>query len=202
MSNRTTRIDEIAELMVHIGRSARGEDAGAELTAAQWTGLRFFARANSASRTPSAFASFQATTRGTASQTIKSLESKGLLARRQSEHDGRSVVFAITEAGRAMLCNDPLRHLMAALERLPPEACETLSRSLSQVAADLATLRGCRAFGTCEGCSHYAADGGSKGGYCACVAADLAPDEIGRLCANFDQRHDTLPVPPLKTERS
>jgi hypothetical protein len=30
--------------------------------------LRFFARANSFSRTPSAFAEFQATTRGTASQ--------------------------------------------------------------------------------------------------------------------------------------
>lgn len=202
MQNRNARIDEIAELLVHIGRSARGEDAGADLTAAQWTGLRFFARANSASRTPSAFASFQATTRGTASQTIKTLESKGFLARRRSEHDGRSVVFQITEAGRAMLCDDPLRHLMQALDRLPPDARETLSLSLAQVAADLAALRGCRAFGTCQGCSHYAADGGSKGGYCACVAADLPPEEIGRLCANFDQRHDTLPVPPLKTERS
>lgn len=202
MTKRNVRTDEIAELMIHIGRSARGEDAGAALTAAQWTGLRFFARANSASRTPSAFASFQATTRGTASQTVKSLETKGLLARRRSEHDGRSVVFEITEDGRAMLCEDPLRQLMAALDRLPAAACETLSLSLAQVAADLAALRGCRAFGTCDGCSHYAADGGSKGGYCACVAADLAPEEIGRLCANFDQRHDTLPVPPLKTKRS
>ena len=66
--------EEIAELLVHIGRSARGEDSDSDLTAAQWTALRFFARANRVSRTPSAFASFQATTRGTASQTLKSLE--------------------------------------------------------------------------------------------------------------------------------
>ena len=94
----------LAELLVHVGRSARGEEGGpARLTAAQWTALRFFARANRASRTPSAFASFQATTRGTASQTIKTLEARGLLARRRCEHDGRSVRFEVTEAGQDML---------------------------------------------------------------------------------------------------
>ena len=41
---------------------------------AQLMALRFFARANSFSRTPSAFAEFQATTRGTALQAIKALE--------------------------------------------------------------------------------------------------------------------------------
>src|SRR3974377_1180868 len=52
-----------------------------ELSPAQWMALRFFARANSFSRTPSAFAEFQATTRGTASQAIKALEAGGGLAR-------------------------------------------------------------------------------------------------------------------------
>jgi len=69
--------DRIAELLVHVGRAAQSADARSELTAAQWTCLRFFARANGTTRTPSAFASFQATTRGTASQIIKSLERPG-----------------------------------------------------------------------------------------------------------------------------
>src|SRR6516225_1312032 len=51
-------------------------------------GLRFFARANSFSRTPSAFAEFQATTRGTASQSIKALEAGGYLVRQRSQADG------------------------------------------------------------------------------------------------------------------
>ena len=50
--------EQLAEMLVHIGRTARGEETGAGLTAAQWTGLRFFARANRASRTPSAFCQF------------------------------------------------------------------------------------------------------------------------------------------------
>ena len=29
-------------MLVHIGRTARSEETGAGLTAAQWTGLRFF----------------------------------------------------------------------------------------------------------------------------------------------------------------
>ena len=69
----TQDLESLAEMLVHVGRSARAEGREDRLTAAQWTALRFFARANQASRTPSAFASFQATTRGTASQTIKAL---------------------------------------------------------------------------------------------------------------------------------
>ncbi|MDR9394758.1 MarR family winged helix-turn-helix transcriptional regulator [Roseovarius sp. SYSU LYC5161] len=179
----TRRPDELAELLVHIGRSARGEDSGAELTAAQWTALRFFARANSASRTPSAFASFQATTRGTASQTIKALEARGLLSRRRSERDGRSVQFEVTGPGHEMLAQDPLRHLTAALAGLTAGDRAALERLLPALSADLAQQRGSRAFGTCDDCTHY--ENRPCGGYCACVASDLAPGDIGRLCANF-----------------
>ena len=54
-----------------VGRLVQFEGYGGELSPAQWMALRFFSRANSFSRTPSAFAEFQATTRGTASQAIK-----------------------------------------------------------------------------------------------------------------------------------
>jgi DNA-binding MarR family transcriptional regulator len=175
--------DEIAEMLVHLGRAARGEDASARLTPAQWTGLRFFARANRASRTPSAFASFHATTRGTASQTVKSLEQKGLLTRTRSEEDRRSVRFELTRQGRMMLRADPLRHLAHAIERLPADERAALASALPALASDLATMRGASAFGTCGDCRHYAERNG--GGYCACVAAELAPSEIGQLCANF-----------------
>src|SRR6056297_1539531 len=95
--------DRIAELLVHVGRTARTEDAGSALTAAQWTCLRFFARANGSTRTPSGFASFQATTRGTASQIIKSLGRQGLVAGTRSDRDRRSVSFDLTDKGRVML---------------------------------------------------------------------------------------------------
>jgi DNA-binding MarR family transcriptional regulator len=177
----------LAELLVHVGRSARGDDgAPARLTDAQWTALRFFARANRASRTPSAFASFQATTRGTASQTIKTLEARGLLARRRSDSDGRSVRFEVTQTGQAVLDGDPLRHLMAAIGDLPQADRAALSRLLPELSARIAGARGAACVGTCGHCDHYETRG--DGGYCACVAQSLAPFEIGQLCTRFSPR--------------
>ncbi len=186
-ANPQTAPGTLAELLVHVGRSARGDEgAPARLTDAQWTALRFFARAIRASRTPSAFASFQATTRGTASQTIKTLEARGLLERRRSESDGRSVRFEVTQAGRAMLEADPLRHLMTAIADLPEADRAALARILPDLSARIAGARGAAQVGTCGNCDHYEGRGG--GGYCACVAQSLAPFEIGQLCTRFNPR--------------
>ena len=65
---------ETAELLLQVGRLVQAEGYDGELSPAQWMALRFFARANPFSRTPSEFAEFQATTRGTATQAIKALE--------------------------------------------------------------------------------------------------------------------------------
>ena len=181
---RTTQdLEKLAEMLVHVGRSARAEGREDVLTAAQWTALRFFARANQASRTPSAFASFQATTRGTASQTIKTLEQGGYLDRRASDTDKRSVCFEVTERGRAMLAQDPLRHLVAALSGLSEGDHASLARALPEIASSLAARRGDREFGTCGDCKFFETRDGTA--YCACVARDLAPFEIGQLCARF-----------------
>ena len=72
---------ETAELLLLVGRLVQAEGYDGELSPAQWMALRFFARANPFSRTPSAFAEFQATTRGTATQAIKALEAGGYLVR-------------------------------------------------------------------------------------------------------------------------
>src|SRR5215475_9741589 len=72
---------ETAELLLQVGRLVQAEGYDGELSPAQWMALRFFARANPFSRTPSAFAEFQATTRGTATQAIKALEAGGYLVR-------------------------------------------------------------------------------------------------------------------------
>ena len=60
------------------------------------------------SRTPSAFDTFHGTTRGTASQTIKNIETISYLTRIRSEDDRRRVQFLLTEKARDILVNDPL----------------------------------------------------------------------------------------------
>lgn len=192
MSKPPRHTEEISDLLVHIGRCARDEDADSDLTAAQWTALRFLARANSLSRIPSAFASYQVTTRGTASQCLKSLEAKGLLARRRSDRDGRSVQFEVTDRGCVLLERDPLRHLITAIDWLEASSRTGLVHALSTLAADLANLRGAPAFGTCNDCAHFTA-GRDGGGYCDCVAVDLAPDEVGKLCVRFEHEGREAP---------
>ena len=64
---------EFADLVLQLGRAAYADCAAGGLTQAQWIAMRYFARANRFSRTVSGFADFHGTTRGTASQTIKSL---------------------------------------------------------------------------------------------------------------------------------
>lgn len=174
--------DRIADLLVHVGRVSRSENARSELTAAQWTCLRFFARANSSSRTPSAFASFQATTRGTASQIVKLLERRGLVTRTRSERDRRSVCFDLTEKGRAMLAQDPLRDLIGVIDNLGAAESEHFLKTLSRLAFSLARRRDIPAFGTCRDCGHF--DTARDTAYCACMAEELAAGETHKLCAS------------------
>ncbi|WP_397543859.1 MarR family transcriptional regulator [Roseovarius salis] len=175
--------DRIAELLVHLGRAVQSEDTRSELTAAQWTCLRFFARVNGSTRTPSAFASFQATTRGTASQIIKSLEHRGLVSRTRSERDRRSVCFNLTDKGRAMLDHDPLRVLVGLIDGLDDSESARVLTTLSGLASALAAKRDVPSFGTCRDCCHFGTTGDAA--YCACMAAELAADETTKLCASY-----------------
>ncbi len=174
--------DRIADLLVHVGRAARSEESRSDLTATQWACLRFFAAANGSTRTPSGFACFQATTRGTASQIIKSLERRGLIQRHRSVRDRRSVRFDLTETGRATLQRDPLGDLIHAIDRLDWTERAPFLSTLSRLASVLSGLRNVPAFGTCRDCSHFTPKGDH--GYCACMAETLSIEEIDKLCAS------------------
>lgn len=175
---------DIADLIVHLarmGQSCGHTEGTTPLTAAQWTALRYFARANRFSRTPSAFSEFHATTRGTASQTVKSLVTMGLLARQSHASDGRSTLIEVTEAGHAQLRRDPLRDLRCVLAALPEASRSALASALSQAVADLAKLRAAPIFGTCGDCNHL----DSKASYCHCTQSLLTLPEMQSICVDF-----------------
>ncbi len=179
----------LADLIVYLSRlgqaSARcAETAPQSLTAAQWTALRYFARANRFSRTPSAFSEFHATTRGTASQTVKSLVVLGLLRRQSHESDARSTVIEITEAGREILRHDPLEDLRKALERLAPERRDALADALGQTIVTLAEDRKAPVFGSCSECNHCHQDDGSY--FCLSTRSFLSLPEMQAICVDFE----------------
>ena len=100
---------ETAELLLQVGRLVQAEGYDGELSPAQWMALRFLARANPFSRTPSAFAEFQATTRGTATQAVKALEAGGYLVRQPFKTDGAKRKSATDEQGQKSTCTRSVR---------------------------------------------------------------------------------------------
>ncbi|WP_233588970.1 MarR family winged helix-turn-helix transcriptional regulator [Falsigemmobacter faecalis] len=171
--------------MIHLGRAARAEDQNAQLTPAQWTALRYLSRANTASRTPSAFASFHATTRGTATQTLKALEGKALICRGAGLSDGRAVCYDLTEEGRSLLSADPLRDLIRAVAGLDETTRDCLGQALPKLVSTLAALREAPSFGTCHDCRHF--EGAPQSAFCACMSRVLAACDTGLLCVNFNK---------------
>ncbi len=176
--------------MVHLGRLAHGEGFVCGLTVAQWTALRYFARANRFSRTVSAFANYHATTRGTASQTVKSLVSQGYLTRTRLESDGRSARFDLTEAGRVLYGNDPFEDLVRAIAELPQGLQGNLLVALERVMGHMARERQKRPFGTCPFCGHLDECVNRKDEvieyFCRLENEPLEPSEIEQICINFE----------------
>src|SRR6516225_7375072 len=126
-------VRETAELLLLVGRLVQADGYEGELSPAQWMALRFFARANAFSRTPSAFAEFQATTRGTASQAIKALVAGGYLVRQRSQADGRSVTLRLTDKGNEVIARDPFEVLVRAVSSLDAEEQTAMHDALHHV---------------------------------------------------------------------
>ncbi|MCC6001500.1 MAG: winged helix-turn-helix transcriptional regulator [Pararhodobacter sp.] len=180
---------EAAEQLLHLARLVQGGATSASenrpaLTPAQWTALRYFARANRFSRTPSAFSEFNATTRGTASQVVKSLIGMGLLQRSMNQADGRSALIDITPAGRACLQGDPMTTLGEAIAALPPPLRAALGQRISALTATLARRKNAPVFGNCRDCRHCdsAADNAT---WCHCTQTLLSASDMGALCVDF-----------------
>jgi len=189
---------ETAELLLLVGRLVQAEGYDGELSPAQWMALRFFARANSFSRTPSAFAEFQATTRGTASQAIKALEAGGYLVRQRSEADGRSVTLRLTNKGKKALARDPFEVLVRAVDSLDAKEQTAMHHALHQVLTTVAASGAHRRFGVCQDCTHL-------GGEMCCNLTSASPlalkcllfgvpidkADAGLLCVHFQPRAST-----------
>jgi len=194
----------IAELVFHLGRIASGEGLVGGLTTAQWAVLRYFAQANRFSRTPSAFAAFHATTRGTASQTINSLEIQGYLTRMRSEDDRRSVRLVLTEKARGILSNDPLESLVRAADSLPPSVQGHFANALQRMLGQVSQERGKPPFGTCTSCQHLESDDCNREGQtpyvCGFTSEPLLPEELDGFCINFIEGKKPMTVKDLLTD--
>jgi DNA-binding MarR family transcriptional regulator len=193
-----------ADLVLRLSRAALGEGFVEALTSAQWMGLRYFSRANRFSRTVSAFAEFHATTRGTASQTVKGLIKQGYLARIPSDTDGRSARVDLTDKAKALLARDPYHVVVDAAETLPPRLRGQLVRALERMLSHVARQRSRPSFGMCVSCTHLRSDEycrDHRSPYlCGLMSAPLSSEETEQICISFEPGK-TSPVQRISAER-
>jgi DNA-binding MarR family transcriptional regulator len=184
-----------AELLLQVGRLVQAEGYDGKLSPAQWIALRYFARANPYSRKPSAFAEFQATTRGTATQTIKSLEAGGYLVRQPSKVDKRSVSLRLTSKGKKTLARDPFEILVRAVDALDAKEKTAMYDTLHQVLSTVAASGAHRRFGVCQDCTHHGGElrrdpttANRSAPECALLGVTIQPEHAGLLCVHFQPR--------------
>ena len=185
---------ETAELLVQVGRLVQAEGYDGELSPAQWMALRYFARANQFSRNPAAFAEFQATTRGTASQAIKALEAGGYLVRQRSKADGRSVSLQLTSKGKRALARDPFEVLVRAVDMLDVKERTAMHHALHQVLTTVAASGAHRRFGVCQDCAYLGGETiccnrtieSRSALECQLLGVPIQLEDAGLLCVHFE----------------
>lgn len=176
---------EAAQLIDRLDRLVRSDEIGHGLNPAQWEALRYLARANRFSRTPAALAFYLGSTRGTVSQTLISLETKGYVERTQSIRDKRSVDLALTTQGRILLEGDPLVLLASDIAGSRTADIEAAVAMLREALASAIARNGGKPFGVCRTCRYFESTNGAAGGYARCSLLDeaLSENDAADICA-------------------
>lgn len=123
----------IAELIERLSRRLQGAGYAHDLKPAQWSALRYYARADADARTIRAFAAVHASSHSAASQIVTGLKRKRLLTSYTSKEDAREQVVELTAAGARLLRHDPMKPISSALRRMTQREQRALLRSLERL---------------------------------------------------------------------
>ncbi|WP_298812499.1 MarR family transcriptional regulator [uncultured Roseibium sp.] len=176
--NDLSEAQQIRDLIDRLTRLSAAEEWNGPLNPSQFAALSYLARANRYSRAPSHVADYLATTRGTASQTLKALARKSLIDETRSDADKRSIRYDVAPDGLDLL--KVPSGLDEVINELPNETSFVLTAGLKALVNAMLLRRDNRSFGLCRTCKHH--QGREKGGYCKLLEVELSPVETGQIC--------------------
>ncbi|HTV69440.1 MAG TPA: MarR family winged helix-turn-helix transcriptional regulator [Rhizobiaceae bacterium] len=133
LSQEKIPVSALVELIELAGRSMHSIGYAADLYPAQWTALRYFAKAPDGMRTASELARFQGFANGPVSRTVRTLLQKGLVKKSDVQPVGRAEHLELTPAGHTILEQDPTGRIAEALNGLGGGEREILANSLQKV---------------------------------------------------------------------
>ena len=175
--------DDIAVLLERLARVLQNESHAEGLKPTQWEALRYLARANRFSRTPSGLTAYLGTTKGTVSQTLNALERKGLVGKTEDPADRRQVRIDLTAKGGRLLKRDPVDGVLRSVSALSGREQQTLRHSLETLLTETLRRRGGRPFGLCHSCRHFKANDPDGAPHrCGLLDVALSPDDSNQIC--------------------
>ncbi|MBR1131949.1 MarR family winged helix-turn-helix transcriptional regulator [Bradyrhizobium iriomotense] len=181
---------EILQLLVQSADSWLFDGSLSGLSDREWMALRYLARANRFSRTPSALAGFLGTTRSAASQIAAVLQSKGLMVRKPVAEDKRSIALCLTGAGERFLEHDPMNALRDRLMALDVTDRSQLRDTLRRVLVGLDVGKRRHHADVCTECVFLIERGEGKDRHFRCqfFRKAIAQKDTTLLCAYFEGR--------------
>jgi len=183
-SEKTALAQRVTWLLDRLSRLTRELQFVDGLNPAQWEALRFLARANQYSRSPTALAEYLGATKGTVSQTLIALENKGLITRCKKTCDRRQVDLCLTDAGQAMLAKDPMLTLQRAAASMADDLGPHLVKGLARLLHDLQNRHHVLEFGVCQECSLFCI-GSAQAGECGATGEAIPSPESEKICVNY-----------------
>ena len=181
------RHSQVAALLERIGRLLTTEAHAEGLLPVHWEALRYLQRANRFSMTAAALTTYLGLTKGTVSQTLKALETKGLVGKRVNSKDRRSNHLSLTAKGRRLLSSDPLTATIEAVEQLGNSTQRALDNGLQALLSARLAAQHRQPFGQCRNCVYFARrHQHGEPHYCQLLNEPLAKSDADLIC--FEQQ--------------
>ncbi len=179
-----SNVHDILILLERIGRVLHNDGHCDGLKPTQWEALRYLARANRFSRSPSALTAYLGVTKGTVSQTVSALEKKDLIEKSIGDADRRQVRIDINPKGQRLLKRDPLDAMASALSSMPASQRREMKDGLSTFLQATLRRRDGRPFGACRTCRYFRknAPGGAPH-KCGLLDEPLSVADSEMICA-------------------
>lgn len=176
------QVYEYLERISHLLRAqVRQTDKNSRLQPIQLEVLHYLSICNRHSNIPAAVAEYMDLTKGTVSQTLSVLESKGYIKKIPDDQDKRVVHLHLTAKGKALLdASMPPALLKQAIDQLPLEQQQQLTQSLDTLLKAMQSVHQFKAFGVCKTCKHLQLT--EKGHFCGLTQLPLAAQELELIC--------------------
>ena len=173
------QIERISNLLRAEERKEGGEYG---LQAVHMETLYYLSKCNRFSDTPASVTEYLQLTKGTVSQSLRVVESKGLIKKQTDACDRRVIHLKITARGKRVLANSMPPSLFSnALEEMPLETKAQLQTALDTLIKACQKENNSKSFDVC-GSWRYCQPVDDKTHFCGLTKQPLSNDDIQLIC--------------------